>query len=128
MAQLFLVEDHDVMRETLCNLLEREEDLVVCGTAATGQEALDRLNHLTPDLILIDISMPRMDGLELLEKIKERWPNLPCLILSGHTEKVYGELARVAGAADYLDKRQVTEIVPTVRRVLAENQHKSCLD
>lgn len=124
MAQLFLVEDHDVMRKTLTTLLERESDFTVCGEAASGQEALDRLAHIQADLVLIDISMPRMDGLELLEKIKAQWPDLPCVILSGHAEKVYGDHARAAGAVDYIDKRHVREIVPAVRRALAGN-HKA---
>lgn len=120
MTRLFLVEDHDIMRKNLKALLEREEDFTVCGEAGSGEEALAQLPGAEPDLILIDISMPGMDGLELLQHVHDRWPHLSCLILSGHAESVYGEQARAAGALAYLDKRRVTEIVPSIRQVLAD--------
>lgn len=120
MAKLFLVEDHDVMRQTLAAMLDGEEDLTVCGQAASGEEALALLPEAGAELVLIDISLPGMDGLALLREVQARWPALPCLILSGHAESVYGEQALAAGALAYVDKRNVREIVPAVRRALAE--------
>lgn len=108
------------MRRTLAAMLEKEEDFHVCGLAASGEEALALLPDAAPDLLLIDISLSGMDGLELLEKVQTRWPGLPCLILSGHAEPVYGKQARAAGAIGYIDKRHVREIVPSIRRALAD--------
>lgn len=119
MTNLFLVEDHDTVRQTLAALLNSEDDFVVCGQAASGEEALALLPDAGADMVLIDISMPGMDGLELLRKVREMWPDLPCLILSGHAESVYGDEARAAGAVAYIDKRRVREIVPVIRRVRA---------
>ena len=120
MVQLFLVEDHDAMRQTLAHMLDYEDDFTICGQAASGEEALSLLPEAGADLVLIDVSMPGMDGLTLLEHVRARWPALPCLILSGHAESVYGELARAAGALAYIDKRKVREIVPSIRQALAE--------
>lgn len=120
MTKIFVVEDHQIVRKTLISLLEREPDFTVSGEAASGEEALMLLPEIEVDLILVDISMPGMDGISLLREVKKRWPNLACLVLSGHAESVYGKQARSAGALGYVDKREVREIVPTIRRVLGE--------
>lgn len=120
MTNLFLVEDHELIRATLITILERETDFTVVGKAASGAEALTLLPQLKVDLLLIDISMPDMDGLVLLKKVQAQWPDIICLMLSGHAEAVYGEQARAGGALAYIDKRNVREIVPTIRRVLAD--------
>ena len=119
MTNIFIVEDHQVVRKTLIAFLEREPDFTVCGEAGSGQEALALLPDADVDLLLVDISMPGMDGISLLQEVKKRWPNLPCLVLSGHAESVYGEQVRAAGALGYVDKREVKDIVPTIRQVLS---------
>lgn len=120
MINLFIVEDHQVVRKTLITFLEREPDFTVSGEASSGSEALALLPNTNADILLVDISMPGMDGITLLREVKKRWPNLPCLVLSGHAESVYGEQVRAAGALGYVDKREVKNIVPAIRRVLAE--------
>lgn len=120
MTNLFIVEDHQVVRKTLITFLKREPDFIISGEAGSGKEALALLPTVDVDLLLVDISMPGMDGITLLQEVKKQWPHLPCLILSGHAESVYGNQARAAGALGYVDKRDVKEIVPAIRRALAQ--------
>lgn len=120
MINVFLVEDHAVVRKTLTTFLEREPDMKVCGEAASGPEALERLKDLKPDLVLLDVSLPGIDGISLLEEIRSRWPGLPCIILSGHAESVYRQQAEAAGALSYIDKKAVKELVPTIRKALTQ--------
>lgn len=120
MINLFIVEDHQVVRKTLITFLEREPDFTVSGEASSGNEALELLPDANADILLVDISMPGMDGITLIREVKKRWPNLPCLVLSGHAESVYGEQVLAAGALGYVDKREVKSIVPAIRRALGE--------
>ena len=119
MINIFLVEDHALMRRTLTKLFEREKDMHICGTAESGREALSNMADANPDLLLIDISMPGMDGITLLEEVQSRWPDLPCMILSGHAEAIYGDQAREAGAIAFIDKRRVQEAMPMIRKMFA---------
>lgn len=119
MTKLFILEDHIVFRKVLITLLEREADFVVCGEAGSGEEALDQLADTQPDLLVVDISMPGMDGFTLLGEVKQRWPELACVILSGHVESVYKEQAQTVNALAYIDKAKTHEIVPKIRQVLA---------
>ncbi|MCB0065272.1 MAG: response regulator transcription factor [Caldilineaceae bacterium] len=120
MTKLFIVEDHAFFRKMLITLLDRESDFTICGEAGSGEEALKLLTTVAPDLLLVDISMPGMDGFTLLEKVKSRWPQLPCVILSGHVASVYGGQAQAVNALAYIDKARTREIVPRIRQVLAE--------
>ena len=120
MATLFLVEDHAIMRRALHMLLQREPDFSIVGEAASGEEALAELENLAtlPDLVVLDISLPNMSGLDLLSELQSRWPSLPCVVLSGHDRSVYVERARSAGARAYIHKSAVHEIVPGIRNLL----------
>lgn len=74
---------------------------------------------MNSDLVLVDISLPQMNGAELIAIIRDRWPHLPCLVLSGHGETTYIERARNAGARGYLLKGTPYELPEAVRRILA---------
>lgn len=118
MTTIFIVEDHAIMRSSLIALFESESDFSICGEAQSGLEALEKLETVKPDLIIIDVSMPGMDGMALLKEIRARWPDLSCVMLSGHDASVYSEQVILAGAATYISKSQVASIVPEIRRVL----------
>lgn len=120
MGTILLIEDHDRVRQALKELLQKEEDITVCGEAADATQALELLETLEPDLILIDVSLPRMDGLTLLRKIKERWPNQKCAMLSGHDPSVYAEQAKRAGALDYIFKDDIYNLIPNIQRMLKQ--------
>lgn len=89
------------MRQAYADLIEREADWVVCGTAASGREALAKLPRAAPDLALIDISLEGMNGIELIERMGSEWPTVLTLIISGHDEAFYARKALQAGAWGY---------------------------
>lgn len=118
MLKIFVVEDHAVFRKVLIALLEKEPDFNVCGEASSGTEAFELLKHITPDLILVDISMPGMSGFDFLQKVQSCWPDLPCIILSGHLESIYVDQVEASQVRAYIDKADVREIVPKIRQVM----------
>jgi DNA-binding NarL/FixJ family response regulator len=81
-ARILLVDDHDGARRAMRMVLEREDDLVVCGEAASGMEAMDRATRLRPDVIVMDVGMPRMNGLQAAEQLGKALPDTPVLLVS----------------------------------------------
>jgi DNA-binding NarL/FixJ family response regulator len=84
--KIFLVDDHPVLRDGLRRLLEAEPDLQVCGEAENARKAVDRIEATTPELAIIDISLPGPSGIELLKNLKVRFPELRMLVVSMHDE------------------------------------------
>ncbi len=124
--QVFLVDDHPLVREHLTALLQREPDLQVCGEAADSPTALSLVTRLEPDLVILDISLKRSHGLELLKDLKALRPTLPVLVLSMHDETLYAERALRAGAMGYITKEEATvSVLSAVRRVLAGHVYLS---
>src|ERR1700704_2153964 len=80
--RILVVDDHDGTRRAMCFLLEKEDSFVVCGEAADGTEAVDRAVKLQPDVIVMDVAMPKMNGLQAAEKIGKALPNTPVLLVS----------------------------------------------
>lgn len=117
-ASVFIVEDHAVMRRMLHEYVKRQ-DWVVCGEAETGEAALEQLDEAGANLVLVDVSLPKMSGIELAKKIQARWPGLRCLMLSGHGQASYVEQALAAGACGYVLKGNPHEIAEAMRQVLA---------
>ena len=117
--RVFLVEDHPVTREGLAQLLNQQADLHVCGQAGTAREALAALDTLTPDLVLVDISLSGTSGIELIKDLSVRNPTLRVLVLSTHDESLYAERALRAGAKGYVMKHEPTEqVMSAIRLVL----------
>ena len=87
--QLFIVEDHPAMRDAYTLTINAEPDLTICGSASTAEHALSEINRLHPDLVLVDISLPGMSGIEFLRSLQAQRPDLPALIISGHDKAVY---------------------------------------
>jgi DNA-binding NarL/FixJ family response regulator len=108
--KIFIVEDHPLMRSMLTEFIEALPDLEVCHAARTGEEALEHLPSTDPDLLLIDVSLPRMSGIDFVREVKMRWPDLPCLMLTGHQELTYVERAIDAGAAGYVIKGEPMDL------------------
>ncbi len=116
---IFLVEDHPIVRQGLEQMINHEADLQVCGTAEHPDQALEHIAATQPELVVLDISLPGANGLEMLKLAKTRCPGLKVLILSMHDERLYAMRALGAGAAGYIMKQEATENVLTaIRRVL----------
>jgi DNA-binding NarL/FixJ family response regulator len=117
---VFLVDDHPIVRQGLVQLIEQEPDLRVCGEAADVKEARITLSKLTPDIVILDLSLRDSDGLELVKDIRNKYQQLPVLILSMHDENIYAERLLSAGANGYIMKQAAAEqLLVAVRRVLA---------
>lgn len=117
-SRVFIIEDHPLMRDMLAELIEDEADLQVCGLAANGEDALEAIAAARAELLLIDVSLPHMNGLELVSVVRRRWPQTPCVMLSGHGERSYVTRAMKAGASGFVVKGHPEEIVEAIRRVL----------
>lgn len=115
--RIFIVEDHPLMREMQTRVLDLQPDLTVCGEATSVPEALAAL-PAEADLVLLDLSLGSDSGLDLLATIRERWPDLPCLVLSGQPALEREAAARSAGAAGYVEKGDARSLLDAVRAVL----------
>jgi signal transduction histidine kinase len=103
-VRVLLVDDHRVVREALVAMLQREKNIEVVGQAGDGLEAIELTNKLRPDIIVMDISMPKMDGVEATRRIKEMHPDIAIVGLSLHEEADKGKAIYLAGATAYLNK------------------------
>ncbi len=87
--RIFLVEDHHVMRQAHADVIHYTPGLELCGEAGSGEEALKKIATSTPDLVLVDIALPGMSGLDLARRLEQEVPTLPLLIVSGHEKRLY---------------------------------------
>jgi DNA-binding NarL/FixJ family response regulator len=116
---VFIVDDHPIVRQGLALLINREADLMVTGDAEEADSALRLIETLKPRIVIVDISLPGPDGLDLLKNIRARFPDLPVLILSMLDEALYAERALRAGASGYIMKQEATEkVLVAIRRIL----------
>ncbi|MBI3941626.1 MAG: response regulator transcription factor [Chloroflexi bacterium] len=116
--RVLLVDDHPVLRIGLRTLLEDEGDMEVIGEAGNGMEAVNLTQNLRPDVVVMDISMPGMDGLEATRRIKALYPETQVLILTVHAQERYLFPVLKAGAGGYVLKSAVdTELVNAIRTV-----------
>ena len=103
--RLLLVDDDAGFRDTLRQLLEQRVEVRVLGEAGNGEDAVRLAGILRPDVVLMDLAMPRMNGLEATRRLKARWPNLGVIILTVHDEEIYRRTALAAGATAFLEKK-----------------------
>ncbi len=118
--RIMIVEDHPVFRMGLRELINQEEDLVVCGEADDVGRAFDEIPGLRPDLVIVDISLKGRDGIDLVQDLRKHYKDLPTLVLSMHDESRFAERSLLAGAKGYIMKRETSSsIVEAIRCVLA---------
>ena len=119
-ARLLIADDHVLVREGIRTLLTSEPDLKIIGEAVDGREALELCRELSPDLVLMDVRMPKMDGLEATRAIKEERPQTSVLVVTNHQNPEYLLEAVRAGAAGYVLKEATKrELLEAVRKVLS---------
>jgi two-component system response regulator NreC len=117
--RILLADDHGILRAGLRNLLTPEGDMQVIGEAADGEQVLKLAERLQPDLILMDISMPRMGGIEALQCISDKMPWVKVLMLTVHEDESILRKALRAGASGYVIKRAVeSELINAIKTVM----------
>jgi len=118
MIRILVADDHTIVREGVKQLLSEENDFVVAGEAANGLEVLKLLRDQSFDVLLMDMSMPGRNGIELIKQVKGEKPKLAILVLSMHKEKQYAVRALKAGAQGYLTKESApAQLVSAIRKV-----------
>ncbi len=118
--RILLVDDHALVRQGLRALLEEESDLTIVGEAEDGQQAINLATQLEPDIMLMDLSMPGMSGIQATQQIRERFPHVRVVVLSMHENEEYVFQVLQAGASGYVLKRSTTtELVLALHAVAA---------
>lgn len=120
--RVLLADDHAVLRAGLRLLLEAEADIEVVGEAEDGLTALQLVEELAPDLLVLDLTMPGMSGLETLQTIRQRWPFCRVLVLTMHNDEGYLRRALAAGAAGYVLKQADDQELLVALRAVARGQ------
>ncbi len=115
---ILLVEDHAGFAKALLSMLAQDQQLKVVAVAEDGEEALEKLQTLNVDLVLIDFSLPDMTGVELLEKLHREYPDLRCAIVSGHLLPQHARRALATGARGYLIKDDPLGILTGIQHIL----------
>src|SRR5512141_3147595 len=118
MCRIFLVEDHKMMADALVSVLRRKGNFQVTDIAETAEDALERLPNVQVDLALVDVVLPHTSGIELVSRIREKYPGLPCLMISGRSASQYVKRSLEAGARGYVLKDDIQEVIVGIRRVL----------
>lgn len=118
MTKLLLVEDHPIFAEALLLVLAKTVDLKVVEVVNTAEKALQLLPNIVLDLLLVDVSLPRMNGIDLVAKISKLYPYMPCLLISGHMSSLYVKRGLDAGARGYAVKDSAAEIIEGIYQIL----------
>lgn len=126
MLQILLVEDHEIVREGVKLLVDSQDDMQVVGEAANGETAIKKAAELQPDIIVMDVSMPELNGLKATKRIKKIHPNIKILTLTRHTDDGYIQQLIQAGASGYVLKQSAPNELINAIRFVAEG--KSYLD
>ena len=117
--RIVLAEDHTILRAGLKSLLESTQKFEVVGEADNGRDAIRRVAELKPDLIIVDLSMPGLSGIDAIREIKDRYPDVKALVLTVHCEEEYVHSSLEAGANGYVLKDATqTELIAAAERVL----------
>lgn len=122
--RIFLAEDHEMVREGLKALVNSQADMEVVGEAGDGRSAVSGVLDLRPDVVVMDVSMPKMNGLEATEKLKQACPQVKVLTLTRHTDIGFMQKLFGAGASGYVLKQSASsELIRAIRAIMAGNNY-----
>ena len=121
--RILVVDDHALIRAGISSVLSSNESLEVCGEAVDGQDAIEKARELVPDLVVMDISMPRVNGLDATREIKRSLPGVEVLVVTQHDSSEMARQAFKAGASGYVVK---TAIHTTLLDAVAKLQRREC--
>ena len=129
MCSILLVEDHRIMAETLVRVLSTRGNFKVADVAETAEDALEWLSEDVAahkvDLALVDVVLPSISGIELVSMIQQKFPNLPCLMISGRSSGQYVKRSLAAGARGYVLKYDMHEVMTGIQQVLGGGTYLS---
>lgn len=126
--KIVLADDHVLVRRGIKRIIEEDGDMKVVGEAGDGLELLDILNNIQPDLVVCDIAMPRLRGLEACSQVKKLYPHIKVLILSMHKSKEYLRQAKAAGVDGYVLKEDAdTALHTAIQAIRADKTYYSPL-
>lgn len=124
MIRVLITDDHAIVRHGLKKILSDTDDMSVTGEADTGAQAIKSIREIPCDVVLLDISLPDRNGIEVLKQIKKERPKLPVLMLSMHTEREFAVRALKAGASGYLTKQSAPmQLVAAIRHVFSGKKY-----
>ena len=116
--RVLIADDHPLLREGLKLILSETDDIILAGEASDGEEVLDKVGVDTFDVLVLDITMPKKNGFEVLNALKTAGNDIPVLMLSTYSFDEYGELAKKEGASGYVTKEEAPEkLIDAIREV-----------
>ena len=118
-ARVLIVDDHPIVRKGYALLIGNQQDLQICGEAASKDEAIDQVGKTSPHLLIVDIRLKDSDGIDLIKQLKSQRPHVRILVVSALDEDLFAERAIQAGALGYMNKEEATEnLIEAIRTVL----------
>ena len=118
-TRILLIDDHPLLRTGIGQLIAQQKDMTVCGEVDDSLKALDAIQETSPDIVILDITLKKMSGIEVLKHIKVRFPKVKVLILSMHDETLYAPRALRAGASGYIMKQEAADnVVAALRKIM----------
>lgn len=122
-TRVFIVDDHPLVRTGLKQLIGQEPALSICGEAETVEDAITKIEQQRPQVVLVDLALPGVNGMELIKHIKQHWLGMKVIVVSTYDETVYGPLATECGADCYINKHEaMDEIVKAIHAVCDHGQ------
>src|ERR1700730_2082659 len=109
--RILIADDHETVRKGVCAILTAHENIQICGEAANGEEAVQKALELKPDLVVLDLSMPVLDGFSAAKQIRKALPSVPILILSMQNGQRVAREAQLAGAQGFISKSEAGQVL-----------------